>query len=73
MDPAEDEEIQKNHKFSLNKQFKRLVDHFKMEIYCSSKRTKVNINVPVPQQVKEEIEYAHKTVEEDRKLAIQVG
>jgi len=60
MDPAEDEEIQKNHKFSLNKQFK-------------SKRTKVNINVPVPQQVKEEIEYAHKTVEEDRKLAIQAA
>jgi len=60
MDPAEDEEIQKTHKFALNKQFK-------------SKRTKVNINVPVPQQVKEEIDSAHKTVEEDRKLAIQAA
>lgn len=39
----------------------------------SSKRTKVNINVPVPQQVKEEADVTHKTVEEDRKLAIQVG
>jgi len=59
MEP-EDEEIIKTHKFSLNKQFK-------------SKRTKVNINVPVPQQVKEEIDSAHKTVEEDRKLAIQAA
>jgi len=59
MEPDE-EEIQKTHKFSLNKQFK-------------SKRTKVNINVPVPSQVKEEIDSAHKTVEEDRKLAIQAA
>jgi len=60
MDPADNEEIEKTHKFSLNKSFK-------------SKRTKVNINVPVPQQVKEESDVTHKTVEEDRKLAIQAA
>lgn len=60
MDPADEEaEIEKSHKFSLNKSFK-------------SKRTKVNINVPIPQQAKEESDSTHKTVEEDRKLQIQV-
>jgi len=56
----EEEEIQKTHKFSLNKGFK-------------SKKTKVQINVPVPQQVREESDSTHKTVEEDRKLQIQAA
>jgi len=59
MDP-DDEQIEKTHKFSLNKAFK-------------SKRTKVNINIPVAQQVKEDTDTTHKTVEEDRKLAIQAA
>jgi hypothetical protein len=72
MEPDE-EEIQKTHKFSLNKQFKRWIFlFFGCCLIPISKRTKVNINVPVPSQVKEEIDSAHKTVEEDRKLAIQV-
>jgi cullin 1 len=58
--PNEDEEISKTHKFSLNKNFK-------------SKKTKVLINVPVPQQVREESDSTHKTVEEDRKLQIQAA
>jgi len=58
--PNEEEEITKNHKFSLNKGFK-------------SKKTKVQINVPVPQQVREENDSTHKTVEEDRKLQIQAA
>jgi len=61
MDPEDEEaEIEKTHKFSLNKTFK-------------SKRTKVNINIPVPQQVKDESDSTHKTVEEDRKLQIQAA
>jgi len=61
MDPADEEsDIEKSHKFKLNKSFK-------------SKRTKVNINVPVPQQAKEETDSTHKTVEEDRKLQIQAA
>eukprot|EP01114_Cavostelium_apophysatum_P016115 TRINITY_DN4532_c0_g1_i1.p1 TRINITY_DN4532_c0_g1~~TRINITY_DN4532_c0_g1_i1.p1 ORF type:complete len:760 (-),score=226.85 TRINITY_DN4532_c0_g1_i1:63-2342(-) len=59
MEPQE-EEIDKTHKFTLNKTYK-------------SKRTKININIPVPQQVKEESDTTHKTVEEDRKLQIQAA
>jgi len=59
MNPSE-EEIDKGHRFSLNKNFK-------------SKRAKVNINVPIPQQAKEESDNTHKTVEEDRKLQIQAA
>lgn len=58
MDP-QDEDIESNHRFSLNKGFK-------------SKRTKININVPIAQQLKDETENTHKLVEEDRKLQIQV-
>jgi len=58
--PNEDEDITKSHKFFLNKQFK-------------NKKTKVQINVPVPQQVKEDNDSTHKTVEEDRKLQIQAA
>jgi len=60
MDPADEEEIEKTHKFTVNKAFK-------------NKRTKVNINIPAPQQVKEESDSTHKTVEEDRKLQIQAA
>mmetsp|Transcript_12104 Transcript_12104/g.16723 ORF Transcript_12104/g.16723 Transcript_12104/m.16723 type:complete len:764 (+) Transcript_12104:138-2429(+) len=61
MDPDdENSEIDKTHKFSLNKEFK-------------SKRAKVNINIAVPQQIKEESDTTHKSVEEDRKLAIQAA
>jgi len=56
----EEEEIEKHHKFTLNLEYK-------------NKRAKVNINVPVPQQVKEENDSTHKTVEEDRKWAIQAA
>jgi len=59
-DVPEEEEIEKHHKFSLNFDYK-------------SKRTKVNINLPVPQQVKEDNDVTHKTVEEDRKWAIQAA
>jgi cullin 1 len=38
-----------------------------------SKRTKVNINIPVPQQVREDTDATHKAIEEDRKLAIQAA
>jgi len=58
--PDENVEIDKTHKFTLNKGFK-------------SKRTKVNINIPVPQQVKDDTDSVHKSVEEDRKLAIQAA
>eukprot|EP00026_Physarum_polycephalum_P002622 Phypoly_transcript_02629.p1 GENE.Phypoly_transcript_02629~~Phypoly_transcript_02629.p1 ORF type:complete len:773 (+),score=104.10 Phypoly_transcript_02629:123-2441(+) len=58
--PNEDDEITKTHKFSLNNGFK-------------SKKMKVQINVPVPQQVREESDSTHKFVEEDRKLQIQAA
>jgi hypothetical protein len=35
-----------------------------------SKKMKVQINVPVPQQVREESDSTHKFVEEDRKLQV---
>ncbi|EGG15794.1 cullin A [Cavenderia fasciculata] len=56
----EPEDIGKGMKFTLNKQFK-------------NKKNKIIINVPVVQQVKEEIDTIHKTVEEDRKLQIQAA
>ncbi len=40
--------------------------------YMHSKKTKVQINVPVPQQVKEESDTTHKFVEEDRKLQVYI-
>lgn len=59
MDP-QDDDIANNHRFKLNRGFK-------------SKRTKININVPIAQQVKDETENTHKLVEEDRKLQIQAA
>jgi len=58
--PNEEEDIGKTHKFSPNSGFK-------------SKKMKVQINVPVPQQVREESDSTHKFVEEDRKLQIQAA
>src|SRR5689334_11527045 len=61
MEPSDESEtITAQHIFTLNKTFK-------------NKRTKININLPVAQQVKEESESTHKNVEEDRKLQNQAA
>lgn len=60
MKPKPSAQIQPDNVFVLNGLFR-------------SKRTKVNINIPVPQQVREENDATHKAVEEDRKLAIQAA
>eukprot|EP01117_Protostelium_nocturnum_P002954 TRINITY_DN1388_c0_g1_i1.p1 TRINITY_DN1388_c0_g1~~TRINITY_DN1388_c0_g1_i1.p1 ORF type:complete len:763 (+),score=225.09 TRINITY_DN1388_c0_g1_i1:188-2476(+) len=57
---CEDEEFDKTNKFTLNTEYK-------------NKRAKVNINVPIPRQVEEDSQSTHKTVEEDRKWAIQAA
>eukprot|EP01112_Ceratiomyxa_fruticulosa_P003138 TRINITY_DN1351_c0_g4_i1.p1 TRINITY_DN1351_c0_g4~~TRINITY_DN1351_c0_g4_i1.p1 ORF type:complete len:768 (+),score=165.40 TRINITY_DN1351_c0_g4_i1:391-2694(+) len=57
---GDEDDVQKTSRFQVNRQFK-------------SKKTKVLINVPVPQQVREENDSTHKTVEEDRKLQIQAA
>eukprot|EP01113_Clastostelium_recurvatum_P019149 TRINITY_DN225_c0_g1_i1.p1 TRINITY_DN225_c0_g1~~TRINITY_DN225_c0_g1_i1.p1 ORF type:complete len:771 (+),score=282.14 TRINITY_DN225_c0_g1_i1:104-2416(+) len=57
---GDEDDISKSSRLTVNKGFK-------------SKKTKVLINVPVPQQVREESDSTHKTVEEDRKLQIQAA
>jgi hypothetical protein len=71
--PNEDDEIGKTHKFSLNSGFKRYRgrDVEKIRANLNSKKMKVQINVPVPQQVREESDSTHKFVEEDRKLQVR--
>jgi len=56
---SEDENITKASKFSLNKGFR-------------SKRARVLINVPIREAQQKETGDVHKSVEEDRKLQIQV-
>lgn len=80
MDPSnEDEDIGKTHKFTLNAGFKRYVfllaahnSYLWSNIMWCSKKMKVQINVPVPQQVREESDSTHKFVEEDRKLQVNI-
>jgi cullin 1 len=55
-----EEEADRSTKYYLNMEFK-------------SKRAKININTPLPQQVKDESDSTHKHVEEDRKLQIQAA
>lgn len=78
MDPsAEDDDIGKTHKFTLNAGFKRCAIQSWLHWIIpsnikTSKKMKVQINVPVPQQVREESDSTHKFVEEDRKLQVLI-
>ena len=49
-----------------------IVHNSENNYFLISKKTKVLINVPLPQQTREDSDSTHKTVEEDRKLQIQV-